>query len=69
MKFIARDDGVFRLAHGVDLRHDAADLVELLNSLAQVFLREVHAVDLFERLEDLLLDLAAVVARVPLGLA
>lgn len=69
MEFIARDDGVFRLTHGVDLRHDAADLVELLDSLAQVCLRKVHAVDLFERLEDLLLDLAAVVARVPLGLA
>ena len=69
MEFIARDDGVFRLAHGVDLRHDAADLVELLDGAAQVGLGKVHAVDLFERLEDLLLDLAAVVARVPLGLA
>ena len=69
VEFIARDDGVFRLTHGVDLRHDAADLVELLNSLAQVGLRKVHAVDLFERLKDLLLDLAAVVARMPLGLA
>ena len=69
VEFIARDDGVFRLAHGVDLRHDAADLVELLNGAAQVVFREVHAVDLLERLNDLLLDLAAVVARVPLGLA
>ena len=69
VELIPRDDGVVRHAQLVHLRDDAAHLVELLDGLAQLFLREVHAVDLFERLDDLLLDLAAVVARVPLGLA
>ena len=65
VKFIARDDGIFRLAEISDLGDDAAELVVPLDRLAQALLREVHAEALGERLHDLLLQLAAEVAAVP----
>ena len=67
MELIARDGRIRELAHIADLGDDAADLVVLLNGGAQLLLREVHAVHAPQRLDDLLLYLAAEVARVPRG--
>ena len=67
VELIARDGRIRELAHIADLGDDAADLVVLLNGGAQLLLREVHAVHAPQRLDDLLLYLAAEVARVPRG--
>ena len=67
MELIARYARLVSLAEFADGADKLADLVVLLNGGAQLLLREVHAVHAPQRLDDLLLYLAAEVARVPRG--
>ena len=68
MKFIASDGRIFPFSQCADLTDDPADLVMPLHGRFQLLLAEIHAVDAAQGLDDLLFDLTAEIARVPVRL-
>ena len=68
MELVAGDGRVIELAEIADLGYDAAKLVVALDGVEYLLVGKVHAVDLFHGSDDLLFDLAAEVACVPLAL-
>ena len=61
MELIARDRRVGQLAQIAELRYDAADLVVLLYGSAYRLVGDINAVDLGQRLENVLSELIFIV--------